>query len=134
MLEQAVQNGGAGVADFQTVPAIAMLQLEPVRFDFQKRLEPRQLFGGFASGGQRQPGIRIGCDFFNQIIHEPAMLAGNSVQGKHVAPFGVPASAGWVWCQLRRRPWNRAGSLQKPDMPRFFAKNENALYNLEIQG
>jgi hypothetical protein len=30
--------------------------------------------------------------------------------------------------------WNRAGSLQKPDMPRFFAKNENALYNLVIQG
>ena len=54
--EQRVEDGRAGVADFEAAGPGAMVQLEPVGFHFEEGFVAGQFLGGLPPGRQRQAG------------------------------------------------------------------------------
>jgi hypothetical protein len=50
MPNELIEQGGARLADFDSASAIAMGELEPVRFELEECLKPRAFLLGRASG------------------------------------------------------------------------------------
>ena len=69
VLQQRVQNRRARLADFAATRAGPVLQLEPVRLDFEKIFVAREFFRRGGGGRKRQSRLRGGLDFFEQILH-----------------------------------------------------------------
>ena len=70
MLDQGVHDRGAGLADFPAIGAGAMLQLKPVRLDFDEVFIARQFFRRGGAGSKGQARLGGGRDFFEQVLHE----------------------------------------------------------------
>ena len=81
MADEAVEDGGAGLADFAAVRAGAVEELEAGGFDREKFLIARQFFGRGGSGGEDQPRIGRRMDFFEQRLHgRTVMIPGRGRQ------------------------------------------------------
>jgi len=67
--QQFVEDGRAGLADFQTAGPAVMLQLQPVGLDLEKTLVTRELLRRVAPRRGGQAFLGVGLDFFQQVLH-----------------------------------------------------------------